>query len=57
MRIGIADSPALVAAESSTPHSVSRLQVGEAFMDNGAKKFQACVAAFKAALTAATGPT
>lgn len=37
-----------IAAESSAPHSVSTLEAGENFMGNGALKFKACAAAFKA---------
>jgi hypothetical protein len=37
-----------IAAESSEPHSVSAFTASEAFVGNGALKFQACAAAFKA---------
>lgn len=37
-----------IAAESTAPHSVSTLEAGENFMGNGALKFKACAAAFKA---------
>ena len=37
-----------ITAETSAPHSVSTLTAGERFLNNGAAKFQACVAAFKA---------
>lgn len=37
-----------VAAENTAPYSVSTLEAGQTFMGNGANKFQACAAAFKA---------
>lgn len=37
-----------ITAETSAPHSVSVLTAGQSFMDNGAKKFQACVTTYKA---------
>lgn len=37
-----------IAAETCAPHSVSTLAASSAFLDNGAKKFQACVGAFQA---------
>lgn len=37
-----------IVAENTEPHSVSTLSAGETFLGNGALKFQACAAAFKA---------
>lgn len=37
-----------ITAETAAPYSVSTLAASSAFMDNGAKKFQACLAAYKA---------
>ena len=37
-----------VAAENSAPYSVSTYEAGPTFMGNGANKFQACAATFKA---------
>lgn len=37
-----------VAAENAAPYSVSTYEAGPTFMGNGANKFQACAAAFKA---------
>lgn len=37
-----------VAAENIAPYSVSTFEAGQTFMGNGANKFQACAAAFKA---------
>lgn len=37
-----------IVAENTMPHSVSTLEAGDTFMGNGARKFQACAAAFKA---------
>ena len=37
-----------VAAENTAPYSVSTYEAGATFMGNGANKFQACAAAFKA---------
>lgn len=37
-----------VAAENTAPYSVSTYEAGPTFMGNGANKFQACAAAFKA---------
>ena len=45
-----------VAAESDAPHSVSTLTAGESFIDNGAKKFQACLTAYVACTKAGEWP-
>lgn len=37
-----------IAAENTSPYSVSTYEAGPTFMGNGANKFQACTAAFKA---------
>lgn len=37
-----------IAAENTAPYSVSTYEAGPTFMGNGANKFQACAAAFKA---------
>lgn len=37
-----------VTAENTAPYSVSTFEAGQTFMGNGANKFQACAAAFKA---------
>lgn len=37
-----------IAAENAAPYSVSTYEAGPTFMGNGANKFQACAAAFKA---------
>jgi len=45
-----------IVAENEAPYSVSTLQAGDTFMGNGAHKFQACAAAFKACTQAGYWP-
>lgn len=45
-----------IVAENEAPHSVSTLEAGSTFVENGSNKFQACAATFKACTEAGYWP-